>query len=29
MFNPNSAFPIGAKDEINPKGFILGVKAEV
>jgi hypothetical protein len=29
MFNPNPAFPIGAKVEISPKGFTLGVKAQV
>jgi hypothetical protein len=27
MFNSNQAFPIGAKVEICPKGFTLGVKA--
>jgi hypothetical protein len=30
MFNPNqSSIPIGAKVEISPKGFTLGVKAEM
>jgi hypothetical protein len=28
MFNSNQAFPIGAKVEISPKGFTLGVKAK-
>jgi hypothetical protein len=26
---PKSSIPIGAKDEISPKGFTLGVKAEI
>jgi hypothetical protein len=29
MFNPNQVIPIGAKVEIGPKGFTLGVKAEI
>jgi len=30
MFNPNQAsIPVGAKVEIGPKGFTLGVKAEI
>jgi hypothetical protein len=30
MFNPNQSIPtIGAKVEIGPKGFTLGVKAEI
>jgi hypothetical protein len=29
MFNPNSSILIGAKVEISPKGFTLGVKAEI
>jgi hypothetical protein len=29
MFNPNQSIPIGAKVEIGPKGFALGVKAEI
>jgi hypothetical protein len=29
MFNPNSSIPIGAKAEISPKGFTVGVKAEI
>lgn len=28
MFNPNQAF-LGAKVEIGPQGFILGVKTEI
>ncbi len=27
MFNPNQAYPIGAKVEIRPSGFPVGVKA--
>jgi hypothetical protein len=29
MFNPNPSIPIGAKVEIKPKEFTLGVKAEI
>jgi hypothetical protein len=29
MFNPNPAFLNGAKVEISPKSFTLGVKAEI
>jgi hypothetical protein len=29
MFNPNQSIPIGAKVEISPKGFTLGVKDEL
>jgi hypothetical protein len=29
MFKPKSSIPIGAKAEISPKGFTLGVKAEL
>jgi hypothetical protein len=29
MFNSNQAFLIGAKVQISPKGFTLGVKAEI
>ncbi len=29
MFNPNPAFRLCAKVEIGPKGFTLGVKAEI
>jgi hypothetical protein len=29
MFNPNQAISIGAKVEIGPKEFALGVKAEI
>jgi hypothetical protein len=28
-FQPKSSVPIGAKVEISPKGFTLGVKAEI
>jgi hypothetical protein len=28
MFDPKSSIPIGAKVEISPNGFTLGVKAE-
>jgi hypothetical protein len=28
MFDPKSSMPIGAKVEISPKGFPVGVKAE-
>jgi sulfur relay (sulfurtransferase) DsrF/TusC family protein len=29
MFNPNQSIPTGAKVEIGPMGFTLGVKAEI
>jgi hypothetical protein len=29
MFNPNPAFPVGAKVEISPMGFTLGVRADI
>jgi hypothetical protein len=29
MFNPNQAFLLVQKVEIGPKGFTLGVKAEI
>jgi hypothetical protein len=29
MWEPKSSIPIGAKDEISPKGFKLGVKAVI
>jgi hypothetical protein len=29
MFKHNSSIPIGGKVEISPKGFTLGVKAEL
>jgi hypothetical protein len=29
MFKPKSSIPIGAKVEMSPMGFTLGVKAEI